>query len=396
MIYALAGGSLPNYDQQILAEVLDELPDAVFCLDSIGRVIYMSRAFSTLTGLAPEQTHGVEIFDLLADEDKKAARDAFTDALLTQNPRLRLRVRLRGQQETVVWTDIELMLKLSVPVLGASSIGLFRDAQSRVQLELKLAQKQRQVLAMNRELEHLLSQSQDTLIEAGEAFRSQLQAMHYDTPYYSLRIVSRPSYFLGGDVFFYRESRHGNLLVALADAVGHGPAAALRGVAVKATALSCLRISDDPADVLRRMNEQASDYLEEGAYFTLLVIEIDFARRQARIFNCGAPPVLLHDRQVVSLSANNPPLGLYDNIRFQSHTVAYHPVTNILLLSDGWLEPQDAQGNINPISPVSAFARFVTGAPVDNDALAAAVTQLVPGARFVDDLSAVQLTLKQR
>lgn len=387
---------MPTNNQHSLSQVLDELPDAVFCLDSIGRVIHMSATYRALTGLDPEQTRGVEVFDLLVEDDKNAARDAFTDALISSNKHLMLRARLLAAHGAVVWTDLELVLKLNVPVLGASIIGLFRDAETRVHLELKLAQKQRQILAMNRELEELLSQSQDTLTEAGEAFRGQLQARQYDSPYYSLRIVSRPSYFLGGDVFFYRETQQGNLLVALADAVGHGPAAALRGVAIKATALSCLHATDDPADLLKRLNDQSADYLEEGAYFTLLLIEVNFSLRQIKVFNCGAPPALIYDRQVIALSANNPPLGLYDKLNFQSHTVAYRPISHVLLLSDGWLEPQDAAGNISPLSPVTAFAKFVTGAEVEEDALAAAVADLLPGSRFVDDLSAIQLTIKLR
>jgi serine phosphatase RsbU (regulator of sigma subunit) len=385
-----------NTDPHQLCELLNELPDAVFMLDSAARIIYISDGYTALTGLAKPGAGLIEFFELLVEADRLVARDAFTEALITQQPQLQIRVRLLAINESYIWAELNLALRLRSPLHGASSIGVFSDASSQVELAEKLAQTQREIVTANHELERLLDYSQDTLTEASTAFHRQLQSTELSTPYYALNIVNRPSYYLGGDIFFYRESTHGNLLVGLADAVGHGPAAALRGVAVKATALSYLHVDEDPQRLLLRLNEHAGDYLEPGAYFTLVLAEIDFSKRRARVFNCGGPPALHYSQQLLTLHANNPPIGLYPATSFTYHQLSYQPVAHLFMLSDGWLEPQGMDGRIAQIPVAKAFARFARGERISEEGLKQAVLAMVQDAHFVDDLSAVQITLKQR
>lgn len=390
------GESVTKADPYKLFELLNELPVAVFMLDSAARITFVSDEYTALTGLPAPSLGQVEFFELLAEADRPLARDAFAEALISHQQLLQIRVRLESVDESYIWSDLDLSLRLRSPLHGASCIGMFRDARRYVEIEEKLAQTQHEIATANRELERLLDYSQDTLTEAGAAFRSQLQSTEVTTPYYALSIVNRPSYFLGGDVFFYHESTNGNLLVGLADAVGHGPAAALRGVAVKATALSYLRIDEDPQRLLLRLNENASDYLEPGAYFTLVLAEIDFSKRRVRIFNCGGPPLLFYSKQLLTQHANNPPIGLYPATSFTSHVLSYQPISYLVMFSDGWLEPQGADGRIAQVPAAKTLAKFAHGAPISDEGLKQAVLAVVKDAHFVDDLSAVQITLKQR
>ena len=387
---------MTNSNPHQLCELLNELPDAVFLLDSAARIIYISDGYTTLTGLEAPGAGLVEFFELIAEEDRLAARDAFSEALIAQQQQLQIRVRLLAVNQSYIWSELNLALRLRSPLHGASCIGVFRDASSHVELAERLAQTQREIVTANHELERLLDYSQDTLTEASTAFQKQLQSTELSTPYYALNIVNRPSYYLGGDIFFYRESSHGNLLVGLADAVGHGPAAALRGIAVKATALSCLRVDEDPQHLLLRLNDQASDYLEPGAYFTLVLVEVDFSKRRIHVFNCGGPPVLHYSQQLLTLHANNPPIGLYPATSFTYHQLSYQPVAQLFMLSDGWLEPQGVDGRIAQVPVAKTFAKFARGEQISEEGLKQAVYAVMQDAHFVDDLSAVQLTLKQR
>lgn len=383
-------------DPHNVYELLNDLPGASFLLDSASRITYISDGYSALTGLPAPRLGQVEFFDLVIEEDRPQARDAFTEALCSQQTHLQIQVRLHAANASYIWAELDLILRLRYKVQGASCLGVIRDARRQVELAEKLVQTQREIVTANHELEKLLDYSQDTLSEASAAFHSQLQSTALNTPYYALNIVNRPSYFLGGDVFFYRESAHGNLLIGLADAVGHGPAAALRGVAVKATALSLLHVDEDPQHLLLRLNEQAGDYLERGAYFTLILVEVDFSKRRVSVFNCGGPPALFFSRQLITLYANNPPIGLYPATGFTCHQLSYQPLAHMIMLSDGWLEPQSADGRIAQIPAARTFAKFARGERISELALKQAVLEVIADAHFVDDLSGVQITLKQR
>ena len=173
----------------------------------------------------------------------------------------------------------------------------------------------------------------------------------------------RPAGEVSGDIYGQIPLANGRIGLFLADAVGHGIAAALLTVFVRGSI--CARAAagnghlPDPADALAQTNTDILDAgLEDGQYVTMAYLIIDPITCKARLALGGHPPPLLlePDGSIHELKARGTLVGMFEEARYESIELTLTAGQTILLYSDG----ADAALSADPEQEIGALRRELT------------------------------------
>ncbi len=152
----------------------------------------------------------------------------------------------------------------------------------------------------------------------------------------------------GGDYFDYLAMPDGVIGIVIADASGHGIAAALLITVVSAYLRAFGSLTSDPGEVLRRVAQTLGQRIPEGHFVTAVLACIDPVRRTVTYSSAGHPSALLIDAagQVrADLTSLDLPIALDPDHRFQSSSVtALQSGDTFVLISDGILEAMRHDG----------------------------------------------------
>ncbi len=156
-----------------------------------------------------------------------------------------------------------------------------------------------------------------------------------------------PSSQLGGDFYDIIEKDGQYFAIILADASGHGVAAAMLSAMFKMT---LHKYSDEilnPAVVLEKMNRDFSSILQMGEFFSAFLAVYDRQNKVLRFSNAGHPRPLLynyHTQQITELDTNGFLLGiLSDGVEFEQKTVPLNDPTRLMIYTDGMNEAINAR-----------------------------------------------------
>jgi anti-anti-sigma regulatory factor len=153
----------------------------------------------------------------------------------------------------------------------------------------------------------------------------------------------RPGSSVGGDFYDAVILDNEHLGLVIADAAGHGVAAAMLSVLFK---LRLKQVDRDgrallPHQVLKRLNQRLFETLSApGAFITAAYILLDLKTGKGRLASAGHPPCILstRDRQTSMLPRTGPALGLESDAQYQEHEFQLAPGWRLLLYTDGVLE----------------------------------------------------------
>ena len=119
---------------------------------------------------------------------------------------------------------------------------------------------------------------------------------------------------VGGDYHDFLDLGRGRFGLVIADISGKGIAAALLMANLQANLRSqCAIALDEPARLLRSVNQLFYENTGESAYATLFFAEYDDRMRRLRYANCGhlAALLLRHDRTIERLDSTSTVVGLF-------------------------------------------------------------------------------------
>jgi PAS domain S-box-containing protein len=156
-----------------------------------------------------------------------------------------------------------------------------------------------------------------------------------------------PSSQLGGDFYDIIEKDGRYLAVILADASGHGVAAAMLSAMFKMT---LHKYSDEilkPAVVLEKMNRDFSSILQMGEFFSAFLAVYDRQNKVLHYANAGHPRPLLYNyrtQQITELDTNGFLLGiLSDGVEFEQKAMPLNDPTRLMIYTDGMNEAINAR-----------------------------------------------------
>jgi sigma-B regulation protein RsbU (phosphoserine phosphatase) len=210
-----------------------------------------------------------------------------------------------------------------------------------------------------------------------------------------------PCHELGGDVFDYFWIDADHFAIYLADASGHGLAAAFPTISLH-NVLRSRSLGVDlrrPAAVLEALNGTFAMERQQGRYITLWYGV--YSRRQGilRYASAGHPPALLwtHDSELVlsKLSGHGMGLGLFEEATYGSTSVQLNGRASLLLYSDGIYEVATTSGRMWSLQDFIGVVNESRPLLEKPSGLANLVEQVrdrtgIPG--FSDDYALVQAT----
>jgi phosphoserine phosphatase RsbU/P len=174
--------------------------------------------------------------------------------------------------------------------------------------------------------------------------------------------------------------------VALVDVSGKGISAAILASTLQGMLYVQLQ-SGQPLEAIASATNQYLCKKNVGKYATMLLLRLHMDGTLEYI-NCGhVQPRLCYDQQVSRLQIGNLPVGLLCEVAYEADTVKLLPGSRVVLVSDGFTEAEDAEGNCfgeggfdsaaaNPSleDMLSRLAGFCGGHPANDDCTIVQVT----------------------
>jgi serine phosphatase RsbU (regulator of sigma subunit) len=181
-----------------------------------------------------------------------------------------------------------------------------------------------------------------------------------------LQVWIQSSDSFSGDCILQFAGLDGSQYIMVADAMGHGLAAAV-------SLMPLIRIFADKArkatpltQMLYAMNDAGNSLLPDDRFVAAALIRLLPASREAEVWNGGLPPILVTDKQGNILTRCNSmhmPLGILDKFQFDAkpQTVSINENTLLIAFTDGMIETPDQAGNcLNDTSIAALVAQDAT------------------------------------
>lgn len=150
----------------------------------------------------------------------------------------------------------------------------------------------------------------------------------------------QPIETVGGDFYDTLALSDTEAFFIIADVCGHGVSAALITAMLKALWQSHAPRYTEPADLMKRINDQIVGNLESIQYITAIIGKIDTEKKTLVYANASHPPPLLaRGKNVFELTGNkNTLLGKFDRAKYAEDTVALMSMDKLLFYTDGVTE----------------------------------------------------------
>ena len=163
----------------------------------------------------------------------------------------------------------------------------------------------------------------------------------------SHRII--PALNFSGDLVASARTPAGDLHVILADATGHGLAAALNVMPMIEVFYGMTEKGFPISRITTEMNRKIRRLMPRERFVAAVLASIDFSSNTISIWNGGCPAALFVNETgevLRTFSSMHPPLGILVDTMFNATLEVYQwPASGRLILcSDGLLEAEDAQG----------------------------------------------------
>ncbi|CAK0769916.1 two-component system, HptB-dependent secretion and biofilm response regulator [Gammaproteobacteria bacterium] len=159
-----------------------------------------------------------------------------------------------------------------------------------------------------------------------------------------------PAFNFSGDLVAYARTPGGNLHVVLADATGHGLAAALNVLPIIEIFYSMTAKNFPIANIAAEMNRKIRLLMPRERFVAAVLVSIETSARIINVWNGGCPAVLFIDaigKIMHFFPSAHPPLGIQSEEDFSSELEIY-PCSiydgQLLMCSDGLLEAENSAG----------------------------------------------------
>ncbi len=146
---------------------------------------------------------------------------------------------------------------------------------------------------------------------------------------------------IGGDIWGVEATGPRRIMMYIADFTGHGVAAALNAARFHSFVHMAWQRTQRPASLLQRLNRRLCEVLPTGQFATMFCVMIDFAMHKLEYASAGAPPQLYRASPQLRfevISQSSLPLGILNDVVYESETVPFHAGGVLALYTDGLVE----------------------------------------------------------
>jgi len=201
----------------------------------------------------------------------------------------------------------------------------------------------------------------------------------------------RPVMQIGGDIYGWLLLKDGRYLFWVADAAGHGTAAALVTTLAKLLFHHASVENGTPRAIMQAVNNDFRDIFGGRSFMTAMAVALDVDSGQASVCGAGHPPLLVtrfgHGTEAIPSSA--PPLGLAEQ-NVQETTVNLARGDAFALYTDGLFQGERlAQARATPAQLAGTVNPFATDAQSLLSQLLNQTRQKTDAAEADDDVAVI-------
>lgn len=209
--------------------------------------------------------------------------------------------------------------------------------RARIETQLRLRSMRDQLLKQNEELEAWRDNLEQDLVAAQRTQRSLIPQKPPTLPGWEVAAYYRPVIQVGGDIYGWLRLPDGRILFWIADATGHGAAAALLTTLAKLLFHHASVENDAPAEIMRVVDRDFRSILGARSFMTAMCVALDPKTGAASIVGAGHPPLLVARRNgaIEAILSASPPLGLVTRSNFSETAVKLDRGDLFLLYTDG-------------------------------------------------------------
>ncbi len=151
----------------------------------------------------------------------------------------------------------------------------------------------------------------------------------------------KPRDGVGGDIWGTEVIGSQRIMIYVADFTGHGISAAFNTARFHSFVHMKLRSTNNPAWLLRRLNNRLHAVLPAGQFATMFCATIDFHMQTIEYASAGAPPQLFRRSSEAAyevITQRSLPLGILPDVAYESQMVAFSAGGGLVLYTDGLIE----------------------------------------------------------
>jgi serine phosphatase RsbU (regulator of sigma subunit) len=177
-----------------------------------------------------------------------------------------------------------------------------------------------------------------------------------------------PYQYIGGDFYDFVTLDAGRLGLVIADACGHGIAAAFLTAMFKSAFGLFAAAGESPSHTFARLNRELARTLMADNFMSAFYAVLDGATGQLTYCSAGHPPQLLFraSGEVVELSSVGFLLGSVEETRYADGELTMEPGDRLLLYTDGLVEATDASGSQFGRERVAGVVRSHFAEPIED------------------------------
>src|SRR6266404_3743098 len=269
--------------------------------------------------------------------------------------------------------------------------------RARIETQLRLRSMRDKLLKQNEELEAWRQNLEQDLAAARLTQQSLIPPKPPTLPGWEIAALYRPVIQVGGDIYGWLGLRDGRILFWIADATGHGAAAALLTTLAKLLFHHASVEHDAPAAIMQAVNNDFRSIFGARSFMTAMCVALDPASGRANVVGAGHPPLLIarHDGGADSIASSAPPLGLVERARFIETIVDLRRGDAFVLYTDGLFGA--ANGEKPRLTPEHLAKMIDPSAPSAEALLMSMMNQAMPADSehsLPDDVAALAVRRK--
>lgn len=355
--------------------ILDSLGDGVYVCDKDRKIVYWSKSAERITGWSRQDVVGRRCLDdvlchidkdghqLCGEEFCPLHRAMVTGATST----VPIIVFARGREGRRIPMEVTVAPIRDAAGEVVGGVETFRDVSAAL-ADLERA-KRIQTLSLEENL------PEDPRIRFSTCYR--------------------PHDIVGGDYFAIRQIHPDQYGFLLADAMGHGVAAALHTMHLSSLWSRYYSLVARPAEFAAAVNNKLTQVVKGESFATAVCGVIDAGARTLRFSAAGGPPVVAFrsDGRCEQIESPGLPFGMMEENEYDEVSAEFAAGDSLLLLSDGAFEVHNAQ---DELLGVEGLIRILQGlgypaAPMNTDAVEEELLKFSNAIRLDDDVTFIEV-----
>jgi len=309
----------------LLSRVVEQTADSVVLTDTQGVITYVNPAFEATTGYSKVEALG---------KTPRILKSGLHDAEFYRQ----------------MWTQFTHGAAFKGMVINRKKTGELYWAQQTITSMRDESGHLTHFVSVSQDITELRKkQEQEFQLQLARDVQQRFYAAAPTISGFEIGGSAHPADETGGDYFDFISMDDGSLVIAVADAKGHGFSSALVMALARAYVRCFAAMQLELDDILARVNQMLLKDLEHGHFVTLFLARLNPGDRSLSYASAGHVPgfVFLDSGKVkCTLESTGPPLGLFPGSKFSlQHASQLDPGEIAVFLTDGVTESTTPDGH---------------------------------------------------